>query len=181
MTFSAPPEQEGFVYQEFPNSYIFCLKDLKDKEPSLDDAKEFDKDYDSAYTIEPKFVRGFAEILKASLLTNLTLNHFEDNIKDRLTSLPLSQQSVKCLVFADHVQYGKSKIQFPEGNENQRQLEERVLESLFRKTEKDTEQQEFRLAFILINDSLGTLTVKKDPILVPTSPIFQISKHHNLG
>lgn len=116
-------------------------------------------------------------MIRGSLLANLKLENLDEFTAQNYMKLPVSQQVIVCQVvaIAMHVKYVDTKVAYTT-SENVPDLEpiqEAVNSSLFTKTLKDIDQKEFRIALLLQNKTLGLLSVKTDPILLPISPLYQ--------
>jgi len=162
----------AFFRTQLHNCYVFCVTwfSATGPLPSLGDARAFGPSYDSMYEIMER--DRFKRVLADALTEVITIAHLAPASRAAVSSLPVKELNINVFVIDREVEYVKSRDKLIETEDDLKKVEPypKALEhALFTKEIRDSDQREYRFAFILSHPRLKMLSVNPDPIRIPVS------------
>ncbi len=154
----------------YPESYIFCMS--LDDEIGPRNPSEIDHRYDSCYRIIPTRFREFVNVLCWLLILNLKRKHIHSVEKPHNLSKKEFINGLECNVIVDNVDYVEEKhVYLCDADDfNEDRLRDIYYSSIFRKNKSKKSDNELRILITLHHDTLGYISVDKQPIILDLKP-----------
>jgi hypothetical protein len=155
------------ITHTYPNAYIFCVTALDNDEP-VPDPSTIDKSYNSYYEFKPESLNSLVELLGNLLHQSLK---YQDICFDHLQRpLPLSIPMQETGVSINHRQVDyfdeRKHILMSPSDFEINSLENRYQHVIFEKSNKYTDDKEYRFVFFVQHPKVGVLSVKKEPKII---------------
>lgn len=159
------------VERHFPNSLVFCTS-CDPGQNYMREAKKIDPDYNSYYLIND--IYAFSSQLAHIIIENFEVAWFDETFRPQLDKFTVSDYKQIMLEFiCKPISYVGRKKEIVLNNQlTQRpDVQSQLDRIVFTKESSYADNREYRSLFIFTHPRHGIIPVRKDPIILPISPL----------